>query len=38
MKPASIVGTDLKVMVADFVKEGDKIEIDTRTGEFKKRV
>ncbi|MCE9786875.1 elongation factor P [Shewanella chilikensis] len=38
MKPASIVGTDLKLMVADFVKEGDKIEIDTRTGEFKKRV
>ena len=26
------------VTVADFVKVGDKIEIDTRTGEFKKRV
>ncbi|MBT1445961.1 elongation factor P [Shewanella sp. JM162201] len=38
MKPAKIVGSDIEIMVADFVKEGDKIEIDTRTGEFKKRV
>ena len=38
MKPAKIVGSDVDLMVADFVKTGDKIEIDTRTGEFKKRV
>lgn len=38
MKPAKVVGSDVELMVADFVKTGDKIEIDTRTGEFKKRV
>lgn len=38
MKPATIVGSELELSVADFVKIGDKIEIDTRTGEFKKRV
>ena len=37
-KPAKLVGTDRTVSVADFVKIGDKIEIDTRTGEFKRRV
>ena len=37
-KPAKLVGTDCTVSVADFVKIGDKIEIDTRTGEFKRRV
>lgn len=37
MKPATITGGGT-VTVADFVKVGDKIEIDTRTGEFKKRV
>jgi elongation factor P len=36
MKPATITGGGT-VTVADFVKVGDKIEIDTRTGEFKKR-
>ena len=37
MKPATITGGGT-ITVADFVKVGDKIEIDTRTGEFKKRV
>jgi len=37
MKPATITGGGI-VAVADFVKVGDKIEIDSRTGEFKKRV
>jgi translation elongation factor P len=37
-KPAKLVGTDYTISVADFVKIGDKIEIDTRTGEFKRRV
>lgn len=37
-KPAKLVGTDCTISVADFVKIGDKIEIDTRTGEFKRRV
>ena len=37
-KPAKLVGTDFTISVADFVKVGDKIEIDTRTGEFKRRV
>ena len=36
-KPAKLVGTDFTISVADFVKIGDKIEIDTRTSEFKKR-
>ncbi|WP_409421431.1 elongation factor P [Pseudaeromonas sp. ZJS20] len=38
MKPARLVGTGATISVADFVKIGDKIEIDTRTGEFKRRV
>ncbi|WP_144208046.1 elongation factor P [Shewanella donghaensis] len=37
MKPATITGGGV-VTVAEFVKIGDKIEIDTRTNEFKKRV
>ena len=35
-KPATIAG-GATLSVADFVKTGDMIEIDTRTGEFKKR-
>ena len=38
MKPATLLGTDFTLTVADFVKTGDMIEIDTRTHEFKKRV
>lgn len=38
MKPAKLIGSDMELMVAEFVKTGDRIEIDTRTGEFKKRV
>ena len=37
-KPATLKGTGFTISVADFVKTGDKIEIDTRTNEFKKRV
>lgn len=37
-KPATLKGTKFTISVADFVKTGDKIEIDTRTNEFKKRV
>ncbi|MCL1048238.1 elongation factor P [Shewanella abyssi] len=37
MKPATIAGGST-LSVADFVKTGDMIEIDTRTNEFKKRV
>ena len=37
-KPAKLKGTDYTISVADFVKIGDKIEIDTRTGVFKRRV
>ncbi len=37
MKPATIAGGST-LSVADFVKTGDFIEIDTRTNEFKKRV
>ncbi|ACA86549.1 MULTISPECIES: elongation factor P [Shewanella] len=37
MKPATVSG-GATLSVADFVKTGDMIEIDTRTGEFKKRV
>ncbi|GIU29394.1 elongation factor P [Shewanella colwelliana] len=36
MKPATIAG-GATLSVADFVKTGDLIEIDTRTNEFKKR-
>ncbi len=37
-KPARLAGTGYELSVPDFVKTGDKIEIDTRTNEFKKRV
>ncbi|MBI5924238.1 MAG: elongation factor P [Aquabacterium sp.] len=38
MKPARIVGTGFEIPVPLFVENGDKIEIDTRTHEYKKRV
>ncbi|WP_293760217.1 elongation factor P [uncultured Aquitalea sp.] len=37
LKPAKLVGTTFEVQVPAFVNTGEKIEIDTRTGEFKKR-
>lgn len=37
-KPARLAGTGYEMQVPDFVNIGDKIEIDTRTNEFKKRV
>jgi elongation factor P len=37
MKPARLKGASLEISVAAFVEIGDRIEIDTRTGEFKKR-
>ncbi|WP_269533308.1 elongation factor P [Chitinimonas sp. BJYL2] len=37
MKPAKLVGTPYELQVAAFIEIGDKIEIDTRTNEFKKR-
>ncbi|HSV69157.1 MAG TPA: elongation factor P [Methylibium sp.] len=38
MKPAKIVGTGFEIPVPLFVENGDKIEIDTRTHEYRKRV
>ncbi|MFN3885077.1 MAG: elongation factor P [Rhodocyclaceae bacterium] len=38
MKPARIKPSGMEVMVPIFVEIGDKIEIDTRTGEYKGRV
>jgi elongation factor P len=38
MKPAKLVGTDFEISVPLFVENGDKVEIDTRTHEYKKRV
>ena len=38
MKPAKLVGTGFEVAVPLFVDSGDKIEIDTRTHEYRKRV
>ncbi|MGL6297051.1 MAG: elongation factor P, partial [Plesiomonas sp.] len=38
MKPATLVGTNYTLTVADFVQIGDMIEIDTRTNEFKRRI
>ena len=32
------VGNDFEVQVPLFVNTGDKIEIDTRTGEYRRRV
>ncbi|MBV8658366.1 MAG: elongation factor P [Burkholderiales bacterium] len=37
MKPARLKGTTFELPVAAFIDIGDKIEIDTRTMEFKKR-
>ena len=37
MKPARLKGTTFELPVAAFVEIGDRIEIDTRTNEFKKR-
>jgi elongation factor P len=37
LKPAKI-STGFEVAVPLFVDQGDKIEIDTRTGEYKRRV
>ncbi len=38
LKPARIKPSGIEVMVPIFVATGDKIEIDTRTGEYKNRV
>lgn len=38
MKPSKLVGTGFEIAVPMFVENGDKIEIDTRTHEYKKRV
>jgi len=38
LKPAKLVGTGFEIAVPIFVENGDKIEIDTRTHEYKKRV
>ena len=38
MKPARIKPTDFEIQVAALVDIGDKIEIDTRTDEYKNRV
>ena len=38
MKPARISPTDFQVSVPAFVEIGDKIEVDTRTGEYRNRV
>ena len=38
LKPAKIVGTGFVISVPIFVENGDKVEIDTRTHEYRKRV
>ncbi len=38
MKPAKLVSTGFEVAVPLFCENGDKIEIDTRTGEYRRRV
>jgi elongation factor P len=38
MKPARVVGTGFEIAVPLFVEDGDRIEIDTRTHEYRKRV
>ncbi|MEP7283786.1 MAG: elongation factor P, partial [Rubrivivax sp.] len=38
LKPAKLVGTGFEISVPLFVENGDKVEIDTRTHEYKKRV
>jgi elongation factor P len=37
MKPAKLVGTGFEISVPIFVENGDRIEIDTRTHEYRKR-
>ncbi len=37
-KPATLKGTNYEIQVSAFVEIGDKIEIDTETDEFRKRV
>jgi elongation factor P len=38
MKPGKLAGTGFEISVPLFVENGDKIEIDTRTHEYRKRV
>ena len=38
MKPARIAPTNFEIAVPAFVEIGDKVEIDTRTGEYRNRV
>ena len=38
MKPATLVGTGFGVSVPLFCESGDRIEIDTATGEYKRRI
>ena len=38
MKPAKLKGTGFEIAVPLFVESGDRIEIDTRTHEYRKRV
>jgi elongation factor P len=38
LKPAKLVGTGFEISVPIFVENGDRVEIDTRTHEYKKRV
>jgi elongation factor P len=38
MKPARLAGTGFEISVPLFVGDGDKVEIDTRTHEYRKRV
>ena len=38
LKPAKLVGTGFEIAVPLFVENGDRVEIDTRTHEYKKRV
>ncbi len=38
MKPATLIGTGFEISVPLFVENGDKVEIDTRTHEYRKRV
>jgi elongation factor P len=38
MKPARIKPTGIEIAVPAFVEIGDRIEIDTRTGEYRSRV
>ena len=38
LEPSAKIATGYEVAVPLFVDQGDKIEIDTRTGEYRKRV